>query len=337
MDNKREASHLKNGVLNNNDDSAATVKNKQDNLLAYENKKQIIKAFLLGILIGLAIIIPGVSGAAVCIIFGLYEQLLYAMGNLFRKFKRCLLFLLPIGIGAVIGFALGFLGVKRLINAFPFAVVAAFAGLMVGSFPAITDNISGNKHTLSNKILFFIGLLLPIVVSVVSVFCGFTQKTLDNLTVYHYMLFLVLGYLAAITQIVPGLSATALLMMFGYFSTLINAVGFELLHNFAHLFVFVCLGVGFLVGLLTASKAMSVILERYNKKAFYVITGLSSGAIATMFFNPEIYQVYSAWSASGVNAIELAAGIILFLLGAFCSYKLICKEKSNGKNNCEKT
>lgn len=332
MENKKEDDALKNSDIKNNNGAIATDA-KQEDWLVYENKKQIIKAFLLGILIGLAIIVPGVSGAAVCIIFGLYEQLLYAMGNLLRKFKRCFLFLLPIGIGAVIGFALGFLGVKRLINAFPFAVVAAFAGLMVGSFPAITDNISGNKHTASNKVLLFIGLLLPIIVSLISVFCGFTQKTLDNLTVYHYILFLVLGYLAAITQIVPGLSATALLMMFGYFSTLINAVGFELLHNFAHLFVFLCLGIGFLLGLLTASKAMSVLLERYNKKAFYVITGLSAGAIVTMFFNPEIYQVYSVWGKSGVNVIELVVGIILFMLGAVCSYKLILKEKNNGKKD----
>lgn len=332
MENKKEDDALKNSDIKNNNGALATD-GKQEDWLVYENKKQIIKAFLLGILIGLAIIVPGVSGAAVCIIFGLYEQLLYAMGNLLRKFKRCFLFLLPIGIGAVIGFALGFLGVKRLINAFPFAVVAAFAGLMVGSFPAITDNISGNKHTAGNKVLLFIGLLLPVIVSLVSVFCGFTQKTLDNLTVYHYILFLVLGYLAAITQIVPGLSATALLMMFGYFSTLINAVGFELLHNFAHLFVFLCLGIGFLLGLLTASKAMSVLLERYNKKAFYVITGLSAGAIVTMFFNPEIYQVYSVWGKSGVNVIELVVGIILFMLGAVCSYKLILKEKNNGKKD----
>lgn len=332
MENKKEEDALKNSDIKNNNGAIATDA-KQEDWLVYENKKQIIKAFLLGVLIGLAIIVPGVSGAAVCIIFGLYEQLLYAMGNLLRKFKRCFLFLLPIGIGAVIGFALGFLGVKRLINAFPFAVVSAFAGLMVGSFSAITDNISGNKHTASNKVLFFMGLLLPVIVSLISVFCGFTQKTLDNLTVYHYILFLVLGYLAAITQIVPGLSATALLMMFGYFSTLINAVGFELLHNFAHLFVFLCLGIGFLLGLLTASKAMSVILERYNKKAFYVITGLSAGAIVTMFFNPEIYQVYSAWEKSGVNVIELVVGIILFVLGAVCSYKLILKEKNNGKKD----
>lgn len=336
MENKKEDDALKSSDIKVNNGAIATD-GKQEDWLVYENKKQIIKALLLGILIGLAIIVPGVSGAAVCIIFGLYEQLLYAMGNLLRKFKRCFLFLLPIGIGAVIGFALGFLGVKRLINAFPFAVVAAFAGLMVGSFPAITDNISGNKHAPSNKILFFIGFLLPVVVSFVSVFCGFTQKTLDNLTVYHYILFLVLGYLAAITQIVPGLSATALLMMFGYFSTLINAVGFELLHNFAHLFVFLCLGIGFLLGLLTTSKAMSVILERYNKKAFYVITGLSAGAIGTMFFNPEIYQVYSAWEKFGVNAIELVVGIILFMLGAVCSYKLVLKEKNNGKTNNKKT
>mgnify|MGYP002522271653 CR=1 FL=1 len=229
----------------------------QDVSLAYENKKQVAKGGLLGVFIGLAIIVPGVSGAAVSIIFGLYEKLLYAMGNLFKKFKKCFAFLLPIIIGGVIGIVGGFFGVKKLLNLFPFVIIALFAGVMLGSFPAITDQIEYKKRTPARNILFVAGVLVPVVSSVISIAAGFSERSLENLRIYHYMLFVVLGYAVAITQIVPGLSATTLLMIFGYFAPLINSVGIGLLHNLPVLLVFVCLLVGFVAGLLTFSKLLS--------------------------------------------------------------------------------
>lgn len=59
----------------------------------YENRRQVAKGGILGFFIGLAVIVPGVSGSAVAIIFKLYEKLPYALGSFFRKFKTCLLFL----------------------------------------------------------------------------------------------------------------------------------------------------------------------------------------------------------------------------------------------------
>ena len=68
--------------------------------LRYENRRQVAKGGLLGFFIGLAVIVPGVSGSAVAIIFKLYEKLPYALGSFFRKFKTSLLFLLPIGMAS---------------------------------------------------------------------------------------------------------------------------------------------------------------------------------------------------------------------------------------------
>ncbi len=68
--------------------------------LRYENKRQVAEGGILGFFIGLAVIVPGVSGSAVAIVFKLYEKLLYALGSFFRKFKTSLLFLLPIGMAS---------------------------------------------------------------------------------------------------------------------------------------------------------------------------------------------------------------------------------------------
>ena len=71
--------------------------------------KSFLLAFILGIFIGLAIIIPGISGSTVAIIFGMYAAMLYALGNILNDFKRCIMYLIPIGLGAIIGFLGGFL------------------------------------------------------------------------------------------------------------------------------------------------------------------------------------------------------------------------------------
>ena len=87
---------------------------KQDSLeiaLIKYNKKTWCKSGLLGFFIGLAVIVPGISGSTVAIIFKLYDQFLYAVGNLFKQFKKCFAFLLPIGLGMLLGVLLGFISV----------------------------------------------------------------------------------------------------------------------------------------------------------------------------------------------------------------------------------
>ena len=158
--------------------SKKEISSKEEVSLAYENKKQVFKGGLLGIFIGLAIIVPGVSGAAVAIIFGLYEKLLFAMGNVFKRFKKCFMFLLPIIIGGIVGIIGGFFGVKQLLNMFPFTVIALFAGLMFGSFPAISDQLEDKSRTLPRNILFILGIIIPIASSVISVVSGFSERRL---------------------------------------------------------------------------------------------------------------------------------------------------------------
>ena len=132
------------------------------------NKKSWCKSALLGLIIGLAVIVPGISGSTVAIIFKLYDQFLYAIGNLFKKFKACFLFLLPIGLGIIVGFLAGLLGVQKLLEWNLFAVVCLFAGLMIGAFPAVKDEIKGAKITPKRVILFLVGLAIPVILGCVS-------------------------------------------------------------------------------------------------------------------------------------------------------------------------
>ena len=302
--------------------------------LRYQNGKEVFKGGILGAFIGLAVIVPGVSGSAVAIIFRLYEKLLYALGGIFRRFKESARFLLPIALGGIVGLAAGFFGVRFLLNLLPFAIVALFAGLMLGAFPAVTDEIKGEKPTPLRIILFLLGLLFPIGLSALSVFGTPDMLSLENLSWYHYILFLLVGYAIAVTQLVPGLSATALLMTFGCFTPLMNSVSLTYWQeNPMVLLVYACLAVGFVLGLLTFSNGLSRLLEKKRAPAFYTIAGLSLGSIVTMFFNPEIVEVYESWTIGAAMWRELGIGMALFGIGIIAATFFVRYERNRVMKN----
>lgn len=270
---------------------------------------------LLGFFIGLAVIVPGVSGATIAIIMGLYAKMVYALGNIFKDFKRCAGFLLPIVLGAIVGLALGFFAVQRLIEVVPFILVCAFGGLMLGSFPAVTNEIKGERWTKSGVALFIVGLIIPLLVSIASIFLKGKVGTL-NTAWYSFIAYFVIGMIVSLTQIVPGLSATALLMAMGLFGPLMASLHLSSLKASPIIIgVFAALGVGFLLGIVVFSKGISKLLETKKKPMFRLISGLSLGSIISMFISTEIIDVYVLWTQAAGNPLrDLLIGLPLFAI-----------------------
>lgn len=296
--------------------------------LGYKNGKEIAKSGLLGLFIGLAIIVPGVSGSTVAIIFKLYDKLIYAFGNVLKRFAACVKFLLPVVIGAAVGFLLGFFAIQRLMEVAPFAVIGLFAGMMIGAFPAVYEEIRAERKSAPRIGLFLIGLAVPIAIAVGTTFATEGARPLEGLQFYHYLMFIAIGYVVAITQVVPGLSATAILMAFGYFSSIMNSVHLDYWkQNPMVLLVYVCMVLGFAIGIVTFSKLLDSIFARFRAAAFFVIVGLSLGSVVTMFFNSDVYAVYTDWATNGVDAADLAAGIVLFVVGIVVAYLFVRYER----------
>ena len=322
----------------------------QLSMLRYTNKKSWFKSALLGFLIGLAVIVPGISGSTVAIIFKLYDSFLYAIGNLFKKFKLCFLFLLPIGLGLVLGFALGFIGVKELIEINLFVVVCLFAGLMSGAFPAVKDEIKGMEWSLNRTMLFMLGLAIPVVLGCVSAMLSINapqevaeetkalSTIFDKIEWWHIVLALVLGFAVGITQIVPGLSASALLMTVGWYNSLMTSVSMTYWKQNPLVFVIYAeLGVGFLLGIFAFSKLLTFAFKKARQTSYAMIVGLSLGSILSMFCNGDIMEVYVSWATGAVSggklALSLCLGVALFAVGFVVSYLLVRFErKKNAKN-----
>lgn len=292
------------------------------------NKKTWSKSAFLGFFIGLAVIVPGISGSTVAIIFKLYDQFLYAIGNLFKKFKQCFAFLLPIGIGMVIGVLLGFISVKKLLEIIPFAVVCLFAGLMCGAFPAVKDELKGAERNTKRVLLFLLGLCIPVALGCVSAILSVNGSAGADMfaTVkwWHVLLGLVIGYVVGVTQVVPGLSASAFLMAVGWFGSLMASVSMTYWKaNFAIFLVYGGLGIGFLLGIFTFSKMLTYLFGKARHTAYSMIVGLSLGSILSMFCNGDVMEVYIGWAKNGIAWLDLALGIALFAIGIVGAYLLV--------------
>ena len=307
------------------------------------NKKTWLKSGLLGFFIGLAVIVPGISGSTVAIIFKLYDQFLYALSNLFKKFKQCFAFLLPIGLGIVLGVLLGFVAVKSLLDLLPFAIVCLFAGLMSGAFPAVKDELKDAQPTGKRILLFGLGLLIPVAMGCFSALSTLnagaetvTRNIFDKVEVGQVVLGLVFGVVMAITQIVPGLSASAFLMAVGWFSSLVESISLTYWKaNSAVFLVYGALGVGFLLGLFFVSKLLVYLFNQYRHTAYSMIVGLSLGSILSMFCNGDIMQVYIAWATEGIVVLDLVLGIVLFAVGVVCAYLLVKVERKKSKQESD--
>ncbi|MBE6593231.1 MAG: DUF368 domain-containing protein [Ruminococcaceae bacterium] len=289
--------------------------------------KSFAVALVLGIIIGLAVIVPGVSGSTVAIMFGMYTALLYAIGNILGDFKRCLAYLLPIGIGAVVGFVGGFLVIQRVFGEYMFIVVCLFAGLMCGAVPALTAELSGEKKSAPRLLLTFVGVLIPLAVGGLSILlesgADNSAATFTSFPVYLFLLYVPLGAIVSATQIIPGLSATAILMACGQFAPILNSLHLDyILENPIVLLLYFCIGGGFLTGLVLISRGFSKIIEKHRAPTFFLVVGLSLGSILSMFLNPDMWTVYTDWSAGASPVLDLAIGIPLLIVGFVASLAL---------------
>lgn len=316
-----------------------------------KNPKEWLKNSLVGFFIGIAVIVPGISGATISIIFKIYDKLLNAVSNLFKKFKNCFLFLLPVVIGAIIGFVGGFFGVQASLNYIPFAIICLFAGLMIGAFPAVTDEIKDAKKTPYRLFLLILSFIIPVVLSIIVALFVKTDegKAFSTIEWWEYLVFLLIGFAVAVTQIVPGMSATAFLMMIGYFTSLMNSFHLSFWkENHAIFGIYACLGIGFLAGLFIFSKIMDRLLIKHKQATFFSIVGLSAGSIVSIFFNSEIYQVYQIWagvldkastdySKAVSMSVDLPLGLCLIVVGFVISYLLYRYQKKKDLENKNKS
>ncbi len=279
---------------------------------------------LKGAAIGVAMIIPGVSGGTIAVLFNIYEGLINAISNLRKDFKKSFMFLLPIVLGMVLAFCAMYFPLKLALKHFPVQTISLFSGLMLGSIPMLF------KESLDNgfkKVDFIAGLISFCVVIGICFIPNMGNVDLSvNMPTYGYALLFLIGVLGSCALVVPGISGSMLLLIFGYYEPILDTIS-ELKNNFGHsVLVLFLVALGILFGFIVVAKLMNYLLKKYKRITYWAIVGFVIGSIPAIFISYDYTDV-------NVNATCIVTSIIVFIVGTISSFYLIkLSDKKNTQN-----
>ena len=294
---------------------------------------------LKGFFVGIALIIPGLSGGTLAMYMGIYEELLHAIGNVFHEMKKSLQFLIPV----FFGMALSVISLAKLlgylIDINSLIILVFFMGLILGGAKDIYQKANPERErvAVSSIVSFSISFLLIIVLIIfgkINVQSGIS--TID-INLWNMILLFLLGMAASMTMIVPGISGSALLIVLGYYTLIVTNVVGEILdfsmfsYNIQILIPF-ALGAG--LGIILFSRVIEFLLQSYQKQTYFGILGFILASVIAIFF--EIKDPNSAlshdlqtpiyrdlFSFLGDNILSLFIAIVLFIIGFVITRKLV--------------
>lgn len=239
-----------------------------------------IKSILKGMVIGIANIIPGVSGGTMMVAMGIYDKLIHCITHLFKEFKESVKFLFPIAIGMGIAIVISALGLEYLFDNVPLQTNLLFIGLIMGGFPAIWKKVKGQRIKAGHIIAFLAFFALVVGMA----FMGNAEGREADLSfnLMNVFILFVVGIIASATMVIPGVSGSMVLLLLGYYKPIISAIS-----NFIQAAlsldmpgilsgggILAPFGVGVVVGIFAIAKLMEIIFEKCPLYAYWAIIGL---------------------------------------------------------------
>lgn len=265
---------------------------------------------LKGVAYGITHIAPGLGGGLILIVLGIYEQFVDAVGNFFvkrNKWKEYLAFLVPLGIGMVLGMLILARLITLLLENYPAATMFFFMGLLVGTIPSIL-RLHGDMHlTVGRGLALLCGLLLIVGLKTIepSGNLGESVQSISNTRGIIYNA--IVSFIAGGASVTPGLDGSYILLLGGTYAPIIEAVA-ELSKLVIHWGALLSTGIGAILGIATFSKLIDTAIKRAPSLSYYGILGLVAGS------------VYGLWpkepAKAGIVVLALAfvAGSALALL-----------------------
>lgn len=251
-----------------------------------------ISNFFNGFCMALADSVPGVSGGTIAFILGFYEDLLESVNNVTSfnksKMRQSIVFLIKLFVGWGIGMSASILFLSSMLQKNIYFLSSLFLGLTVASIIYIFRNeysVFGDNR--KNIILTILGIL---VVVILSYFRGrFVQNgsiDISNLDISEYIYIFMAGSIAISAMVLPGISGSTLLLIFGIYIPIINAMDMLLRRNVSVLPGLLIFLLGIIVGFIFSVKIIRTAFIRHRSKMIYLIIGLTIGSLYAIINGP---------------------------------------------------
>ena len=259
--------------------------------------------------IGMANVIPGVSGGTVALLLGIYNELTEAVGNFltasWKQKWQYLLFLIPLAIGGAAAILVFARILEWLYTAYPQQVGFFFLGLVAAGFPALLKNLD-EKPGKTGWLLFalaFAGTLALGIMDRQTVRADAAQAVLPSLSAAYAVKLFVSGLLAAASMVVPGISGSFVMLLLSEYH---NIIGFINAMNLPVLGIF---ALGAIAGLVAVARLINMLLNRFKEPTMMAILGL------------VLASLYVIWPGITWSILPLTADLLLFAAGGFIVWR----------------
>ncbi|MCG4281734.1 DUF368 domain-containing protein [Lacticaseibacillus saniviri] len=286
--------------------------------------------FIKGAIIGIALVIPGLSGSIFAVVVGLYDRLLDAVNHFRDDPKAHMRFLLPVGLGAVLGILLSTKAVLWITTSWPIPSYAFFVGLVIGIGPFIARKVRQVPFKWAYVGLVVLGFLAIYGLAKL----GGTEPEnmialtkLNSLGDWGTMGFA--GLFSVSLMAIPGISGSVMLMVIDQYGTIYNAVG-EIgtaarlllsgktaeagvaLQSVALLVPFM---IGAIIGLILIAKLMGYLLAHFEAQVYYAVIGIVIAAIVILIETGMVpyWQATSGLLDIGLAIVSVVIGVLATL------------------------
>ena len=281
-----------------------------------------LRNFLVGGIMGIANIIPGVSGGTIAVVFGIFEELMEALGNFITDKEnrwKYIRFLVTVFGGAIITIIIFARVLTWAFENYTLMTVYFFLGLILGSIPVVVKSHKDMSISISRIISFSISFIVVIILALLQTGdkqAGGQELSFSTIGIFDYLYYTFCGAISASAMIIPGISGSFILILLGIYWDILaslNGLTSTLFDSgltpdmTVRLVLLGSLGVGIVIGILVFSRFMSWALKQYPSITLYAIIGLIIGSV---------YQIFPGFefNMNGIGAVfTFVVGVVISL------------------------
>ena len=256
--------------------------------------KEYIINFINGFCMALADSVPGVSGGTIAFILGFYDNFIGALDDLFRgnleEKKKALVYLIKLGIGWAAGFVLAAVVLSSLFESHIYAMSSLFIGFIILAIPlVIKEEKESIKGKYKNILFLILGIALVVGISLLTKTSIDVNMANPNIGTYIYTFFA--GAIAICAMVLPGISGSTLLLIFGIYIPIMNAIKTFLTFDFSVVPILCAFGFGIIFGIVTFIKILKICLKKFRSQTIYAILGMMIGSLYAIVLGPTTLDV----------------------------------------------
>lgn len=276
--------------------------------------------FIRGFCMALADSVPGVSGGTVAFLLGFYDKFIGSLDALvagsMQEKKEAIIFLIKIMVGWVVGFLMAVSILASIFDAQIYKISSLFMGFILFAIPIVVKEEKANmKFNASSIIAGIIGIAIVALITYFNPIAGQGSTVdLSSLNISLILYVFIAAMFAISAMVLPGISGSTLLLIFGLYVPIISAVKAVISFNLDYLPILIVFALGILAGIVSVVRVIKWALDKHRSIMIFLIIGMMIGSFYAIIMGPQTLSTPKApLSFSSFDILWfVVGGLIIF-------------------------